>query len=651
VNPELAGDLETIIAKALERDPERRYQSTAELGADLRRLMLDQPIAARPASVAYRSRKFIARHRVLVTAGSIAVLSLVIGLVLAGIGLVRAMQERNLALAAERDALAKRATAEAVTGLLQRMLSSANPHEVKGADYTVRQLLDDFSTKLGRDLEDQPEVEASVRATVGNAYRLLGVYGPAREHLSRALELRAAAMGRTDRQTIQSEMDFAWLLHDEADYAGAATRFRAVGARLAGEGKSESVEWATSTAGLSDVLSHIGDLEEAERWGREAVRVRKALLGPRHADTGASVLNLSKVVYQRGAFADAAALGTEALEILKAVHGDEHPVIVDALNHMAWLRYMDQDFAGCEADARRVLAMGERVLGSSHPDVGNSLYAIGMALNGLGRNDEADEVLQRALAIYRQAHGEVHPAVATTLAAISTTLRARKRYEEAEQTARQSLDIRRKVHGDLHFEVAVGLTTLGRAQSLRGDHDGAMQSLAKSIEVYTALVGPDHPFVIVSLRYMAADLQRQGRLEEAGTKFEEALALSRKVRGADHVETLDRIADLAKLRAYQGRHGDAESLLSDAIAAAEKAGGRAARREPALMLARARSLLALDRADEALAVLEDSHARADSIGDAGSADARAAAKEIAAVLEKRGDAVAAARWRERAQLR
>ena len=41
-----------------------------------------------------------------------------------------------------------------------------------------------------------------------------------------------------------SEMDFAWLLHDEADYAGAATAFRALGARLAAEGKAQTALWA-----------------------------------------------------------------------------------------------------------------------------------------------------------------------------------------------------------------------------------------------------------------------------------------------------------------------------------------------------------------------------------------------------------------------
>ncbi len=62
------GDVETIIAKALEKDKERRYQSAAELAADIRRHLRDEPIVARPASALYQWRKFARRNKGLVAA-------------------------------------------------------------------------------------------------------------------------------------------------------------------------------------------------------------------------------------------------------------------------------------------------------------------------------------------------------------------------------------------------------------------------------------------------------------------------------------------------------------------------------------------------------------------------------------------------------
>ncbi|MBN8644851.1 MAG: serine/threonine protein kinase, partial [Planctomycetes bacterium] len=74
------GDLETIAAKALEKDRDRRYQSAAALADDLRRFLSDEPIAARPPSAWYQVRKFTRRNRALVVGASVAVAALVVGL-------------------------------------------------------------------------------------------------------------------------------------------------------------------------------------------------------------------------------------------------------------------------------------------------------------------------------------------------------------------------------------------------------------------------------------------------------------------------------------------------------------------------------------------------------------------------------------------
>ena len=66
INPELRGDVETIVAKALEKDPARRYQTAADLAADLRRWLAHEPILARPPSALYHLRKFARRHKALV---------------------------------------------------------------------------------------------------------------------------------------------------------------------------------------------------------------------------------------------------------------------------------------------------------------------------------------------------------------------------------------------------------------------------------------------------------------------------------------------------------------------------------------------------------------------------------------------------------
>lgn len=80
LNRHLRGDIETIILKALEKEPERRYQSGAEFAADLRRFLNEEPILARPASNLYRFRKFALRNKALVGGVAGVIFALSVGL-------------------------------------------------------------------------------------------------------------------------------------------------------------------------------------------------------------------------------------------------------------------------------------------------------------------------------------------------------------------------------------------------------------------------------------------------------------------------------------------------------------------------------------------------------------------------------------------
>jgi len=75
------GDVDTIIAKALEKQTLRRYQTVAEFAADIRRYLSNEPIRARPASVWYQSSKFILRHKAIVSGTLAVIVALIIGLI------------------------------------------------------------------------------------------------------------------------------------------------------------------------------------------------------------------------------------------------------------------------------------------------------------------------------------------------------------------------------------------------------------------------------------------------------------------------------------------------------------------------------------------------------------------------------------------
>jgi eukaryotic-like serine/threonine-protein kinase len=133
----LRGDVETIVAKALEKDPARRYASAGELAADIRRHLNHEPIRARPTSALYQLRKFARRHRALVAAVLGIGLALAAGTVVSVLYAVRAEHNARQAryqtyrarLAAAAAALSRHDVADAA-----RQLKEA-PEELRGWEW------------------------------------------------------------------------------------------------------------------------------------------------------------------------------------------------------------------------------------------------------------------------------------------------------------------------------------------------------------------------------------------------------------------------------------------------------------------------------------------------------------------------------------
>src|SRR5262249_21213807 len=122
----------------------------------------------------------------------------------------------------QRDVARKEATrSHTVLELVDDMLSSADPHALKGKEYKVRQLLDDFDRKLGTRLQSEPEVDASVHRLLGRAYLGLGLTDKAAPHLDGALSVRRRLFGNADNQVAVSLVDEAKLMHDRGEYAPA----------------------------------------------------------------------------------------------------------------------------------------------------------------------------------------------------------------------------------------------------------------------------------------------------------------------------------------------------------------------------------------------------------------------------------------------
>src|SRR5262249_21724582 len=106
INRSYRGDIETIVAKALEKDKTRRYASAAELAADIRHYLEDEPIVARPPSTRYQLEKFARRHKALVIGLAAVFVVLIAGVVVSSWEAVLASRAADRASRAEQAAVA-----------------------------------------------------------------------------------------------------------------------------------------------------------------------------------------------------------------------------------------------------------------------------------------------------------------------------------------------------------------------------------------------------------------------------------------------------------------------------------------------------------------------------------------------------------------
>jgi WD40 repeat protein/tRNA A-37 threonylcarbamoyl transferase component Bud32 len=157
---QVSGDLDWIVMKCLEKDRTRRYETASGLGADLRRHLKDEPVAAGPPSAAYQLRKFARRKRGMFIAVGAVAAALILGLAATSIGFIRANRARHGladALVSARQARdekesqkqeARREQRNAELALSRGMLSEADALDMAGhwseADARYKQTLDAF---------------------------------------------------------------------------------------------------------------------------------------------------------------------------------------------------------------------------------------------------------------------------------------------------------------------------------------------------------------------------------------------------------------------------------------------------------------------------------------------------------------------------
>jgi serine/threonine protein kinase len=451
----LSGDLSAIVLKAIEYNPESRYQSVRALAADLENFLDGRPVAARPQTALYRVRKFVRRRRLFVSAAAVFAL----GLSTAAVVTVR--QEQAARSEAKRS--------EKVVDFLSRMLSSGTR---AGPGYTVAQMLDLTEPELARNWHDDPLVEARLRMNLGASYsslqepdraafeteKALSIYRQRGDYKGAAIALwilgqnaestdnlrQAANFYRQSQKSLQRadkrNLPRLWTLRVARDLGSVLAKLsprrleearillEAALAEAPGDANIPRNEIAMAQGNLGQILVNEGKQQEAETAFRQAMSTCRQT----HADTDCepALAGRMQLSARNGDFAAATQFALQRYQAIVKDYGGENLWAVRG--QLDWAHYRAEIGEIVEAMAQVRSAMPALRKSPLKESQWSPLLAASHVLLKAGHFKEAEQLAREALHVIDSAQrDEVDWARAESLELIGKALVGVENYRDA----------------------------------------------------------------------------------------------------------------------------------------------------------------------------------------------------------------------------
>lgn len=481
--PSLRGDTETILSKALAKEPARRFASAEAFAADWRRLLRDEPILARPATALYRARKFVARNRGLAAGAAVALLALFASSIVSIRWALRADRAAADALVAKERADTEAKTSARVVRYVEDMFRAALPAVANGEELSARQVVDAgrgelvarfpvdswagariraFVGRIAMTLGDLPEASKLVEAAIPTLERVEGALHPIvlaakadRAHVQayatsadagrksfEAVLAQAREVGAdADDVAMRCHMGLGYLARDREDFAAADKHFTSALA-IAERGQAASTQRARLLADLASVRTLTGRFEESERMLARAAEV---------AGTAAPKLFLARLATQTGN-----------------------------------LQFRRKNVKGALVSLARSLELSEKALDADHPSLVQALLNYAGVLGAAKQTAQAEKLLRRALAICEKVEGVSGPAHAQTLQNLGNCHAMRSEVADAMKLWKRALTIQVEVAGPESEAAASLYATMAWGHAQRGEMDTANELKARADKIRAA---------------------------------------------------------------------------------------------------------------------------------------------------------------------
>ncbi|MCR9246096.1 MAG: serine/threonine-protein kinase [bacterium] len=512
-------DLDLVLAVALEKEPDRRYESAQALADDLARVMRREPVTARPVGSLVRLGRWVQRHRVLASSAALVLAIFVAAASVSTAAWLRSDEART--------------EAEAINDYILRDLLLAAKPRALGRGARMVDALDYAAQQVDVRFAGQPRLAMIVRSHLAQTFLALGLWQEALDLAQRAVAEGARVQGEGAARVGETEIVLGAALNKLTRYVEAEEVLHGAISTCASHFGEQGEPTLRGRMELAYSQYYQGDQEAAAGAMAALVEESRDALGPTAELTRITMARHFELVFGLGRTEPALELARRMVALSREAFGDNGIETVEA----------ELDLGSALVDAGlypeaveivgRIIGQLEQEFGDRHPYLGTAHSVLVNIYSDTGPSAKAIEHGLRGYEIYRDAVGADHRFTLVLQSNLAIAYRTAGEFGKARQTALAVLEARRRKYGEQHEDVATSYDVLAAIAQMDGDYGQAVEYGRQAVAVGRAVFGAEDPRLGDALWNLARSYARAGRHEESVATWRHQLAATRAASGSD----------------------------------------------------------------------------------------------------------------------
>ena len=365
---------------------------------------------------------------------------------------------------------------------------------------------------------------------------------------------------------------------------------------------SNSSDYASSLNSLGILYRDLDDYKTAEPFLKQALEIRKQVLGEEHPEYASSLNNLGNLFWKMGNYKAAEPYYKQALEIKKKALGEEHLDYANSVYSLGLLYKEMGEYKAAEPLYRLSLEIKKKALGEEHPDYASSLNNLGFLFSEIGKYDSSIILIRQSIDILWENNrdsskliNQIH-SLAYLLNKTGKYLEAQEFYLRAirllnsnhpiKKSITYNYDLAENYVAQAKFDIALPilikidsicrnkdlkqergdiLYSIGKIHSKKGKYDLAQEYYVNALKIREEILPKNHPDLAVSYNSVAVIQYKKGEYRKALPNFIKALEIRKIVFGEQNADITASLMNIGVLYQSIGDYNLAEEYLKECV--------------------------------------------------------------------------------------